>query len=79
VTWAEAHELWRRVDGSIFLGVAVYLYITRRTAERRLQRSLAVAQSQRALIVALTAWARTKGYIFQYGESPETDEPERLH
>jgi len=53
VTWAGAYALYQRLDGSIWFGVAVYLYLTRRAMQRRLRHTLVVVQAQSALLGAL--------------------------
>lgn len=53
MTWAAAYALYQRLDGSIWFGVAVYLYLTRRIAQRRLRHALVVVQAQSSLLGAL--------------------------
>jgi hypothetical protein len=76
--WSDALEAWRRIDGTLFFGVAVYLYLSRRAARRKLARAVQIVGSQEASIQLLIVAARQRGLILSDPRESE-QEPQRLH
>jgi len=79
VTWAEAADLWQRIDGVVMFGPTLYLYLLHRNALRSLRRANKrlrlrdkAIESQEVVIEALYAAARARGIEL-------SDEPPRLH
>ena len=78
MTWWEALDLWRRFDGALLFGTSVYLYVSRRSARRKLARAVKVVGSQEASIQLLIVAARQRGLILSDPRESE-QEPQRLH
>lgn len=78
MTWSEALDLWRRIDGAVLLGASVYLYLSRRAARRKLARAVQIVGSQEASIQLLIVAARQRGLILSDPRESE-QEPQRLH
>lgn len=78
MTLKDAIEVWRRLDGPLFFGVAVYLYLSRRDARRKLRRAAQIIGSQEASIQWLIVAARQRGLILSDPRESE-QEPQRLH
>jgi len=53
MTWAEAYALWQRLDGSIWFGVAVYPYLSRRRIQERLDLAAEAVRDQETTIRGL--------------------------
>ena len=78
MTWAEALDFWRRIDGAVLFGAAVYLYLSRRASRRKLARAVQIVNSQEASIQLLIVAARQRGLILSDPRDSE-QEPQRRH
>jgi len=56
MTWAAAYALYQRLDGAIWFGVSVYLYLTRRAVQRRLRHTLVVVRVQAATLEVMATY-----------------------
>lgn len=78
MTWSEALDFWRRIDGTVLFGVSVCLYVSRRDARRKLARAVQIVNAQEASIQLLIVAARQRGLILSDPRESE-QEPQRLH
>lgn len=78
MSWTGALEVWHRIDGALFFGVAVYMYLSRRSARRKLARAVQIIGSQESSIQLLIVAARQRGLILSDPRESE-QEPQRLH
>jgi hypothetical protein len=82
VTWAGAYALWQRLDGSIWFGVAVYLYLTRRAVQRKLRHAEHEVLIQVAVIRTLIRAADLCGvtlHVPEHESDDESNSKEGLH
>jgi hypothetical protein len=76
MTWAGAYAEWRRLDGAIWFGVAVYLYLSRRRLRQRLAHAEGEVRIQVAVIRSLIRAASLCGITLHLPEHEHDDEPD---